>query len=322
MNFQLSRLLGLVMMAHVLTLSANAGEVSFSSRFSFGSLGDGPGQFRYPEDFAFSPDGRLFVTDASHAFVQVFEPETGKFLTRFGGKSDTNGGLIKPEGIAIAPGGDIYVADYDTGFVKRYGADLEWKQTFSEYGTGPGQNIRSEFMSIQEGRLYMAEAGNHRVNVFDLSGGFLFAFGGPGREEGKFNTPEAAKVNSVGEVFVTDLKNDRVQVFDKDGKFLRGWGQTGTGHGQLRAPAGLAFDAHDNVYVSEIGNDRVQVFRPSGTFLGTFGNKGEGEGQLRNVHGVAVDPRSGMIFVADTDNHRIQVFAPNDPAALQPPRTN
>jgi DNA-binding beta-propeller fold protein YncE len=322
MRLQLSRLAAILIVTSATIFSASAAELSFTPRFSFGKSGDGPGVFRYPEDFAFSPNGKLHVTDASHAFVQVFEPDTGKFLTRFGGKSDSDAGLVKPEGIAIAPNGDIFIADYDTGFIKRYDAKLEWKQSFSEYGSGAGQNIHAEFMSIHQGRLYMAEAGNHRVNVFDLSGTFLFSFGGPGKEEGKLNNPECAKVNSAGEVYVADLKNDRIQVFDKDGKFLRAFGQPGSGKGEFKTPAGIAFDAHDNVYVSEIGNNRVQVFRPNGSVLAAFGETGEGAGQLRHVHGVAVNPTTGLLYIADSDNHRVQVFAPSDPAALEPQRTN
>jgi DNA-binding beta-propeller fold protein YncE len=320
MTIHLARLLGLAMLAHAAAFPAHAGDIAFTAKFAFGGPGDGPGQFRYPEDFALLPDGRLLVTDASHAFVQAFDQETGQYLARFAGKSDTESGLVKPEGIAAAPNGDIYVADYDTGFIKRYDASFQWKQTFSEYGAGPGQTIRSEFMSIHDGRLYMAEAGNHRVSVFELTGKFLFAFGSQGNQPGQFNNPEAAKVNSAGEVFVADLKNDRVQVFDTGGKFLRGWGETGTAHGQFRAPAGIAFDAFDNVYVSEIGNSRVQVFRGNGEFVAAFGEPGDGPGQLRNVHGIAVNPKTGMVFVADSDNHRVQVFAPADPAALEPPQ--
>jgi DNA-binding beta-propeller fold protein YncE len=318
MRFSFLTLLCITLSAQAASMSASAGEVTFSPAFAFGSTGDEPGQFRYVEDMALSPDGRLFATDASHAWVQVFDQQTGKFLKRFGGKVDGEAGLVKPEGIALAPNGDVYVADYDTGFIKRYDAALEWKQTFSEYGSAPGQNIHAEFMSIYDGRLYMAEAGNHRVDVFDLAGKFLFDFGGRGTEPGQFNNPEAAKVNSVGEVFVADLKNNRVQVFDKDGKFLRMWGASGSAHGQFAAPACIGFDAFDNVYVTEIGNSRVQVFRPDGSFISAFGEAGDALGQLRNVHGIAVNPKTGRVFVADSDNHRIQVFAPNDPAKLQP----
>jgi DNA-binding beta-propeller fold protein YncE len=233
-------LLGVLTVVQAGAVPVHAGDPSFLLKFTFGGAGEGPGQFRYVEDFALSPDGRLFATDASHAFVQVFEQATGRFLSRFGGKSDDESGLIKPEGIALGPNGDVYVADYDTGFIKRYDASFKWQQTFSEYGSGHGQNIRAEFMSVYQGRLYMADAGNHRVDVFDLSGKFLFDFGAFGTAPGQLNNPEAAKVNSIGEVFVADLKNNRIQVFDADGNFLRAWGQPGTERGAFAAPAGIA----------------------------------------------------------------------------------
>ena len=116
----------------------------------------------------------------------------------------------------------------------------------------------------------MPEAGNHRVDVFDLNGKFLFDFGGLGTEPGKMNNPESAKFNSEGKLYVADLKNDRIQVFDKDGKLLKLWGKTGSATGEFKSPAGIAIDAQDRVYVTEIGNDRVQVFDKDGQFLTTL----------------------------------------------------
>ncbi len=226
------------------------GEGGFESVMTIGAQGMGDGQFGYVEDFARSDNGKLLATDASHAFVQVFNPTTGKFIAKFGGKGDMDENLEKPEGIAVAPNGDIYVADYTTGFVKIYGKDYAWKKTFSEYGEEPGQNIKSEFMSVYDNKLYMAEAGNHRVNVFDLDGNFLFLFGD--NNPVKLNNPEAAKASSAGLIYVADLKNDRMVVFDKDGKFIKSWGETGNGEGQFKTPAGVALDKYDNVYVTEI----------------------------------------------------------------------
>jgi len=182
--------------------------------------------------------------------------------------------------------------------------------TFSEYGSAKGQNIKSEFMDIRDGKLYMPEAGNHRVDVFDLNGKFLFDFGGLGTEPGKMNNPESAKFNSEGKIYLADLKNDRVQIFDKDGKFLKLWGKTGSANGEFKAPAGIAIDAQDRVYVTEIGNDRVQVFDKEGQFLTAFGSKGAGNGEFGNLHGIACDKATGWLYVADTANNRIQVFKP------------
>jgi len=298
----------LVCVALALGFSAQAQDVKFEHVMTIGSEGTGEGQFKYVEDFAFTKDGRLLVTDAAHAWVQVFDKTTGKFISRFGGKGEDDQHLDKPEGIAVDPDGNIFIADYNTGFIKKYDASYKWLLTFSEYGSEKGQNIKSEFMDIRDGKLYMPEAGNHRVDVFDLNGKFLFDFGGQGSETGKFNVPESAKFSSEGKLYVADLKNDRIQMFDKDGKFLKTWGKSGSGEGELKSPAGIALDKDDNVYVTEIGNDRVQVFDKDGNFLAMWGKKGSGVGEFGNLHGIIIDKEIGLIYVGDTANNRVQVF--------------
>jgi DNA-binding beta-propeller fold protein YncE len=288
--------------------AADENKIQFEHVINIGSAGTDEGQFKYVEDFAFTKGGQLLATDAVHAWVQVFDKTSGKFISRFGGKGEADAQLDKPEGIATDPDGNIFIADYNTGFVKKYDASYKWLLTFSEYGSEKGQNIKSEFMEIHDGKLYMPEAGNHRVDVFDLNGKFLFDFGGMGTEPGKMNNPEAAKFSSEGKLYVSDLKNDRVQVFDKDGKFLMTWGKTGTGPGEFKTPAGLAIDKDDNVYITEIGNDRVQVFDKEGKFLTMWGKKGAGNGEFGNLHGIIVDKPTGLVYVADTANNRIQVF--------------
>ncbi len=289
---------------------AHAG-LKFEHVMNIGSKGSGEGQFKYVEDFDLTIDGKyIMATDAAHAWVQVFDKATGMFVTRFGGKGDNDENLDKPEGISTAPDGRIFIADYNTGDVKVYDKNYKWLTTFSEYGSEPGQNIKSEFTSIRDGKYYMPEAGNHRVSVWDLDGKFLFTFGSKGTKNGQMNNPESAKFTSDGLMYVADLKNDRIQVFDKDGKYVRGWGKSGTGPGEFKSPAGIGIDKDDNIYVTEIGNNRIQVFDKDGKFLTMWGKKGSGNGEFGNLHGMFVDKSTGWVYVADTKNNRIQVFKP------------
>lgn len=315
MRTTVSRIALAVGLAMIGTTAAQAQgvEMKFEHVMNIGSVQGAAGHLEYPEDMAIEDDGMVYVTDAADALVQLYDKKTGELKREFGGKGEGDENLEKPEGIALGPDDTVYVADYETGYVKHYSSDNDgnkWIMTFSEYGTGPGQNFQSEFMSIFDGRLYLPEVGNQRVDVFGLDGKFQFSFGGPGTGEGQFNKPESAKVNSEGKIFVADLKNDRIQVFDKDGKFLFTFGTSGAEPGQLKAPAGIAFDKNDNVFVTEIGNDRISVFDKNGTFLTTFGTGGTGDGQFENLHGIAIDPQTGWIYVCDSGNKRVQVFKP------------
>lgn len=305
-----TKLLGIITGGLMLALGTAAYAMEFEHALTIGSEGVGEGQFKYVEDFAVDTKGRLLATDAAHAYVQVFDLHTGKFVTRFGGKGDEDQHLDKPEGISVAPDGRIFVADYNTGYVKVYDADYKWLMTFSDYGSEPGENIKSEFTDIRDSLYYMPEAGNHRISVWDLQGSFKFSFCKPGKALGELNNPEAAKFNSQGVLYVADLKNDRIQIFTKEGKFVKAFGKSGSGPGELKAPAGISFDRHDNLYVGEIGNDRIQVFTKEGEFITMWGSKGSGVGQFGNIHGVYVHNDTGWVYVADTANNRIQVFKP------------
>jgi len=258
--------------------------------------------------FAIDSKGRLLATDAAHGYVQVFKKTTGEFITRFGGKGDEDDSLEKPEGISVTPDGRIFVADYMTGEVKVYNADYQWIKTFSDYGSGPGENIKSEFTDILDGLYYMPEAGNHRISVWDLDYNFQFTFGKLGSADGELNNPEAVKFNSEKVMYVADLRNDRIQFFTPKGEHIKSFGTTGSQPGQLKSPAGIGIDSDDNLYVGEIGNNRVQVFDKNGNHITMWGTRGSGNGQFGNIHGVFVDKETNWVYIADTSNNRIQVY--------------
>ena len=94
--------------------------------------------------------------------------------------------------------GNIFIADYITGFIKKYSPNFDWQLTFGGYGTEKGQTKRAEYMDIRGSRIYLADGGNDRVIVFDLSGKFLFDFGKSGSGPGELNDPEAARFGSDG----------------------------------------------------------------------------------------------------------------------------
>jgi hypothetical protein len=82
-------------------------------------------------------------------------------------------------------------------------------------GGEPGRFNRPESLSVTADRVYVADTGNHRVQVFDLDGRFVAAWGAFGNRPGQFHAPRAVEVTVGGMIVVTD--DVRIQYFDPSG---------------------------------------------------------------------------------------------------------
>ncbi len=181
---------------------------------------------------------------------------------------------------------------------------------FGRSGGGAGELHQPIGIAIAAGEIFVSDAGNDRIQVFDLAGRFLRSFGGSGAGHGRLRRPMHLAVRA-GELYVADYGNDRVQVFSLAGEPLRSLGAPGTGPGELDAPAGVAVDGAGNVYVADFYNQRVQVLSRDGRFVGQLGatrTKGICAGRFNYPTDVALLP-GGELVVADAYNDRVQVFS-------------
>lgn len=159
------------------------------------------------------------------------------------------------------------------------------------------------------GNLYVTDAGNGRVLVFDSAGNLLSTWDKQGSGDGEFKSMGfgGLAIDSNDNVFVVDNGNFRIQKFDKDGNYITQWGSEGTGDSQFVRVIGIATDTDGNVYVTDDGNPYVQKFDNDGSFMMKFGGEGNGNGQFSHATGIAVDAQ-GNIFVADYELKRVQKF--------------
>ena len=192
-------------------------------------------------------------------------------------------------------------------------ADKEGRLTIGGYGAAEGLFIKPAGLAVdQEGNLYVADSGNHRVQKFDPNGVFLAQVGGLGTGNGQFNEPWGLAVDAQGNLYVADTWNHRIQKFDKDLKYLTQWGNPASDLKNPRptdfwGPRDVTVDAQGNVWVADTGTSRVLKFDANGTYLATLGGPGTETGKLNEPVGVEI-AANGDIYVADAWNARIQRF--------------
>ena len=160
----------------------------------------------------------------------------------------------------------------------------------------------------RDGRVYIADTYNHRIQMFASDGRFIQAFGGEGAQRGALLRPKGVAWGPSQLLYVADTGNHRIQAFDSQGEVVLILGSFGNSPSQFNAPEGVAIDATRTLYVADTQNHRVQKFAPDGIFLMSWGSSGSGKGEFLGPADIALD-RQGRVLVADTQNHRVQVFA-------------
>ncbi|XP_027048420.1 E3 ubiquitin-protein ligase TRIM71-like isoform X1 [Pocillopora damicornis] len=154
-----------------------------------------------------------------------------------------------------------------------------------------------------EGHIIITDCHNHRVQVFNQNGGFMFQFGRKGEGSGQFQCPTGVGVDPDGRIVVCERLGSRIQIFDRDGMFLHKFSVP-----DLKAST-LAVDANRRIIVADSANRCIHVISLDTGQSFKFGSFGDGNGELNYPCYVAVNSQ-GHIIVSDMHSHRIQVFDP------------
>ena len=249
-------------------------------------------------------------------------------LGQFGEGPGDQAGLLDPAlGVAVDGSGRVYVSEVNRisvfsprgAFLRAFGKDVvpgnangEFEQctTVCKNGVPGGEEGALDgaagIATDAEGVLYVAEASNRRISVFDQQGRFLRAFGrdvdptnagtGPevctqrcqrgqsGSGPGALGAPQSVAIDSAGVLWVPDAVNSRVSLYTRDGRFVRAFGK-----GVNRVLGGRT--------------DRCTTRCGPGVRSGDAG-------ALSFPAAAAVDA-AGNIYVTERDNRRVSVFGPN-----------
>ncbi len=213
------------------------------------------------------------------------------------------------------------ILDEATGSTNPYEGkrtEIDALSTTGSNGAGDGQFTTPRNVAVgPDGLIYVADSGNHRIQVLDQNGQFLLKWGSEGSKPSQFSEPWGLAVADDGTVYVADTWNHRVQSFSPTGQFLNSFGEFANVQHDAQAqpgtfwgPRDIAIDAEGNLYISDTGNKRIQKFSSDGQFLQAFGGGGVIPGAFEEPVGIDIDSQ-GNIYVADTWNRRIQKFDPN-----------
>jgi DNA-binding beta-propeller fold protein YncE len=180
-------------------------------------------------------------------------------------------------------------------------------QIIGSRGVGVGQLNKPRSVAVDaQDNLYVVDM-TGRVQKFSSNGVFLLSWQMPQTDLGK---PKGMCRDREGNIIVLEPHYQRVNVFSPMGKLLAQWGKRGTNAGEFTLPRGVAVDSQRDVFVSEYSVlDRVQRFSARGEkLLGGFGHSGTALGEFNRPEGLCVDSQD-RLYVPDSCNHRIQVFA-------------
>jgi DNA-binding beta-propeller fold protein YncE len=157
-------------------------------------------------------------------------------------------------------------------------------------------------------RVYVFNRGTYPMVVFDPDGNVVDAWG-----QGLFSRPHGLQI-ADDVLYCTDDGAHVVRKCTLGGKVLLEIGVPGeaapfmSGRPFNRCTH-TALSPEGDVYVSDgYGNAAVHKFSGSGNHLRSWGECGTDPGQFNTPHNIVCD-RDGWVYVADRENHRVQVFA-------------
>ena len=120
--------------------------------------------------------------------------------------------------------------------------------------------------------------------------------------------PRCVAVNSEGVVVVGGEGDECVTVVDGDGGIVRSFRVDGERNGPYRICSGIAFTNDGHIVVSDGLNHRLNKLTLQGKRIMSVGDRGNGPLQFNWHTGIAVHPTTGMMYVADEYNSRVQVI--------------
>jgi DNA-binding beta-propeller fold protein YncE len=221
-----------------------------------------------PSGLSFDREGNLLVAD-THYFRTLFYTPDGMLLDdrTIGGVCGHGPGEFNFVTDAVQDSrGNYYIAEYgEYDRIQKFTPEGQFVLQWGGHGEEPGQFIRPQNLAIDEqDRIWVADACNHRIQIFDVSGDepqLVKIWGTQGADPGQLCYPYDLALDGEGNVYVCEFGNHRVQKLTADGQSLGSWGVQGRREGELHNPWAFVLDSRGRVHVLDTYNHRVQRIR-------------------------------------------------------------
>ncbi len=231
--------------------------------------------------YALDGQGRFIGLSTDTGLVSVFDQD-GFLVQRVGGLVRGGGVIARAGALAVAPDGQsAVVLDTSEMHVVRFDlADAKQKPlVMAQPGKNNGQLQAPLAVAMDAaGRIYVLDAKQHRVQVFDATGAFSFSFGRyeRGKQPDELSEPTRVAVSPAGDAaYVYDYDTYELKKFaldhtKKEGVHVNNTGGKGDGPAQFRSVVGLQADRLGLLYVLDDSRDDLQVidFRGSNAVAG------------------------------------------------------
>jgi peptidylamidoglycolate lyase len=229
----------------------------------------GGGMFVMPHSLTVDRNDDVWVTDVGlHQVMKL--TGAGRLLATFGHArvaGDDESHFALPTDVAIAPDGGFYVSDgYGNARVVRFDADGRYRGQFGTRGAGRGQFDLPHAIALDAaGRIYVADRGNARIQIFDGHGGFLNEW-----KSEILGRPFGVAIGADGKAYVVDGGDQPPAPPDRsralrlalDGTVEAVFGRFGRYDGQFDGAHAVAVGQDGAVYVVDAVGLRVQKFVP------------------------------------------------------------
>ena len=193
--------------------------------------------------------------------------------------------------------------------------DYRYSAQSENFGILPPDIEMGEAAGVAVGNsdlVYVYNRGKYPIIVFDTEGEFKSAWG-----EGTSVNPHGVTVGPDDNIYCVDAGDHTVKKFDKEGNIQLTIGTPGKSSGRM---SGLPFchpthaavsSKTGDIFVSDgYSNAVVHKFDPNGKLISSWGRSGTDPGEFNTVHNIAID-NDEWVYIADRENHRIQVFDSN-----------